>query len=131
MKFEDISPAMREFMGYFEALRRLGFPAESIYCLVNTSTVTNKLAVFAHLEYNSKEFNVECGPIDDAQQALAEYKTICNAFAADSIPIDVQRRLWEESQAYKLAGPLAVSLLLKGIELPANVDTRTNATFLN
>ena len=128
MKYEDISPAMREFMGYYEALRRLGFPSGSIYCLINMSASAGALAVFTHLEYAGREFNVECGPIDSKEQALTEYKIICDAHAADSISLEDQKRIWTESLAYKQAGALAVALLLKGIELPGASESAAPRT---
>ena len=119
MKYEEISPAMREFIGYFEAFRRLGFRSENIYCIVCASQATGKLAVFAHLEYAGREFNAECGPVADDKVAVAtEYKAIWDAITTHTMSPEDEKRLWTESKAYKQAGALAVSLLLKGIELP-------------
>lgn len=119
MKYEEISPAMREFIGYYEALRRLGFPAGSIYCFVAPTGEAKQLTVFAHLEYAGREFNVECGPaVGDKDAVVVEYKAICDAFANNTISTEDDKRLWLESTAYRRAGALAVALLLKGIELP-------------
>ena len=132
MKYEDISPAMREFIGYYEALRRLGFPAGSIYCVVMPKPDKTFL-VFAHLEHAGRAFNVECGTTAvDKDAIVLEYKAICDAFKNNTLSEETDRRLWLESRAYKQAGALAVALLLKGIEIPnATRDGETPSRSLN
>lgn len=120
MKFEEISPNMREFLGYFEIFRRLGFPSDNICMLVARSPITDDPACFAVLVQDTKQFLVEIGPVGPVEGAelAIEYAAVCDALADGSLSEADHQHVWDESDAKKNAASLAAALALKGFKIP-------------
>ena len=133
MKYDEISVPMRRFLGTFEALRKLGFPSDDIYCeIARSARNRGLLSCFCKLRACGKEFSVECGPISSADVTDVtdvaadvfshEWSRVCEAIAANAIPQADLDRIWQESEAHQNAVEFSMALLAKGIRPPA---TRT------
>lgn len=124
MKFDEISKNMREFLGYFEVFRRLGYPADDICMLVARSPVDDKPACFAVLVQDKKQFLVEIGPCKDIESAelTIEYAAVCAALDDGSLSTEDHERIWNESAAKKNAASLTTALALKGFRAPITLN---------
>ena len=60
---EPTHPSVRNALGIFEALRRLGFPADDIYFLSGTDTVTGETAFFVQLRSQDKVLSINVGAV--------------------------------------------------------------------
>lgn len=121
MKYADISPTMRNFLGGFEVLRALGFQSDDIFFLIAGSAQTYQLAAFCVLKTQGKEFSIECGPINSQASAAAEYKKVAEALSKKEV--ENLEQIVFESEAYVKKVELIMAIGSKGIRIP---DERVN-----
>jgi hypothetical protein len=113
MKYDDITSAMRAFIGTHEVFRKLGFPAENLYCQAAPSArAGGRLSLFLTLKMDSNEFNVELGLIDNEEEAAKEHAKVCEEIKR--IPADDLDRMYHECEAYTNKMELMMSLKKKG-----------------
>jgi hypothetical protein len=87
MRYSEISPTMRAFLGAFEAFRKMGFLSDDIYCVVSRSVrLGGALGAFAVLKTQGKEFSIDCGPVTSEKDAGEEYQRVSKAVSAGEIP---------------------------------------------
>jgi len=113
MTYEEIHPALRECLGYFEAFRRLGFPPDDIYFFLHRGVA------YAKLMTQGREFTCSAGLMDcSSEDFMSEWTRVGNAFNAREIPDPDMRRICSECQAFSNSVVFMTSLTVKGIVLP-------------
>lgn len=120
MKYEDISPAMRVFIGNREGLRKLKFAADDIFCVTGRSALNGQLCAFCVLKFGGKEFSMECGPIadNDEKKFREEYARVSKAVNARRVnQVDLDR-IWQESMAHRNGLALIQKLIERGFPPP-------------
>lgn len=127
MKYDDISPLLREFLGAREGFRKLGFPADDLYITISRSALHNGvLSCFCTLMQGGKVFHVECGPVpsDDVEgKALGEeYTKVANAINNNELSQEDADRLWNDSTLKKKGHDFVVALLNKGFKPPKKAN---------
>ena len=115
MRYEDIHPAFRNCLGFFEALRKLGFKADDIYVFLH------KGMAHVMLKTQGKQFVCEAGPIECSDFA-GEWERIGAALNTRGIPDEDLLRLYAECQAYTDSVGFMVALTAKGIVAPVVGD---------
>jgi hypothetical protein len=124
MRYEEISPVMRGFLGAFEALRRLGFKSEDIYADVCMSARTLQRSCFAALRTQGKEFLLEIGPLEMSyEQFHEEYLRVASRESIGQILEEDLNRIYTESEAFQRRVDLVTAILLKGFVLPHGAST--------
>jgi len=118
VKYDDISPTMRAFLGGREGFRKLGFRAEDLYCALHMSVRFRVLSCFVKLMAQDKEFNLEVGSVEDADEFQEEYKRVAVAINAGELPESDQDRIWQESEAHTNAFAFVMALRNKGFRIP-------------
>lgn len=118
MKYDDISPTMRAFIGGREAFRRLGFRADDLYCALAISAHFGALSCFVTLKTQGKEFNMEVGLVEDGDAFSAEYDRVAIAINAGELPEEVFARIWQESGPCMNAVPFILALKARNFRLP-------------
>jgi hypothetical protein len=141
MKYADISPTMRAFLGGREAFRKLGFRSEDLYCLISRNR-HGVLSCFVKLEAQGKEFNLEVGPlparyygglksgnaVGDNTPSMScklfanEYKLVCDALNSGEISAEDCDRIWQESEAYQKKLDFVLAVTAKGFVLPRSLS---------
>jgi hypothetical protein len=117
VKYDEITPVMRKFLGGWLGFRKLGFSADDLYCAIYKSARNQGLlSCFVTLRTQGKEFNLEIGPIDDAAALEKEYARVCGA-ASQVSQADLER-IWRESEIYERKSDFIFALMNKGFELP-------------
>lgn len=124
MRYEDIPKTLRLFFGGWEALRKMGFRSEDLYCRVQPSVqLGGANSCFVTLQTQGKEFNLECGPVGtDPEAFLREYQRIACAIRDGHVAQDVLDRIYIESEPYQYAVDFAASLVCKGIRPPRSLS---------
>lgn len=118
MRYDDITPSMRAFLGNREMVRRLGFDADDIYMLTAQSARHGgALSLFLTIRAQGLEFNIECGTIESVKGAEAEYQRVIDAMADGSLSDDDYFRMFEASEAYRFTAALVASLQGRGFEV--------------
>lgn len=119
MKYEDITPVMRNFIGNYQGFRKLGYSADDLYCQVERSVkLGGHLGVFLVLKTQGKMFSVECGPVASKEETVEEYKRICGAAGLCEIPEEDLQKIWRECEVYVRKVDFVVALRNKGFLLP-------------
>lgn len=143
MKYADISPTMRAFLGGQEAFRKLGFRSEDLYCLISRNR-HGVLSCFVKLKAQGKEFNLEVGPLvrsfyidiskkppiwskepteEAVQEAFAdEYKKVVAAVNSGELSAEDCDRIWQESEAYQKKLDFVLAVTAKGFVLPRSLS---------
>lgn len=117
MKYDQISPVMRAFIGTHEGFRKLGFPAENLFFLCARDGVRFRgLSGFLMLEWQKKIFSVELGPIESEESIHREYEIVCDQMT--QIPESDLQRMWNECEMCQNKIGLLLALRGKGIEPP-------------
>ena len=115
MRYEDIHPAFRNCLGYFEALRRLGFGSEGIFVFMLGG------AACVMLRAQGKEFVCAAGPMDIPKESfIGEWEKVANALNSRKIPDGDLLRLYTECEAYTDSVGFMVALSAKGILAPVS-----------
>lgn len=119
MRYEDISPTMRQFLGAFEALRRIGFRSDDIYCMFSGSLeLRGGLGCYAVLRTQGLEFSMLSGPVESEQSGRDEYTRVSAAVSSRQVPQADLDRIWQESDACVRKADLLMALVVKGFRLP-------------
>ena len=126
MKYDEISPAVRAYLGTWQVFRQLGFAAECLSPMTARSAKHGGvLTLFCVLlETRGKSFSVELGAIEQEGVTnektellvLEEYRQV--ALAMPSMSEDDLRRIMEETEAFQQKVSLMMALMTKGIVLP-------------
>jgi hypothetical protein len=123
VRYEDISPTMRRWVGGREAFRKMGFSADDLYCLVSKSArFGGVLSAFVHLQAQGKQFDLECGPVASEEAFSAEYKRVAEAINSGSIPSADLDRIWQESEPYQDKVGFATAVTMKGFVAPKSLS---------
>ena len=118
MRYEDISPSMRTFIGSYEMMRRLGFPADNLYCQIARSARRNGvLSHFLMLRTTGKDFTIECGPVT-SETPDEEYTIVLERIRNHELSDNDYFRIFQECDAYRDTYGLIESLRSRGIEVP-------------
>jgi hypothetical protein len=121
MKYEDVSPTMRAFIGTWEVLRKLGYSADDIFFQPSKSVkLGGALGAFCVLRTQGKEFSVDCGPVTSEKDAGEEYQRVSKAVSAGEIPQEDMDRIWWESEACQRSIQLVIAIQGKGFRVPGN-----------
>lgn len=119
MRFEDIDPTLRAFIGNREAFRKLGFSSDNLYCLVAMSARFRVLSCFVQLKAQGKTFNLECGAIPWPKDVWeAHYREVCGAINSGAISQADMDRIWVESEVYQNKVDFMLALNAKGFYVP-------------
>ena len=122
MTREEIHPAMREALGAFEVLRRLGFESADIFFHQNASDAVvgpePRGMMFVVLKTQGKSFAIRVGVVDLPYDAwVSAWQAV--ATAASERRIAGVDRIVDESEARRNMLPLMVTIQAKGIRVPA------------
>lgn len=120
LKYDDISPTMRNFLGAWEGFRKLGFMADDLHCLVSRSAnLGGALACFVLLKTQGKQFTVEVGRITvDEGTWRNEYDLVTKALNDNQIDEADLNRIWQESLCYRDSAGFLLALTAKNITIP-------------
>ena len=117
--YDNLSPAMRAFLGAFEGFRQWGFASKDIFLLVAPDGRNNgHPALFLLLKTQGKQFSVSLALLEEWQTeavVLEEY-TWYAEHATEISQADADR-IWHESVVYKNA-MMEAMILAKGIRIP-------------
>ncbi len=121
MRYQDIDPTLRQYIGGHEALRKLGFKADEVFCQAARSAQHNgALHCFVLLRTQGIEFRMHAGPIRDGDEDkfFTEYKRVVAATVNGQVSQHTLDRIWQESGAYRNPMSLVVAINQAGIALP-------------
>lgn len=132
MVYAEIHPTLRAFIGNWEGLRKLGFQAEDLYCVIQRSVqLGGALGCFVQLLTQGKEFLVDVGPVDmDPMYFEQAYRAVVRAIQAGEIEQDDLDRIWQESAAYRRKTAFVFAIAAKGIMIP-NSNSNANGSSSN
>jgi hypothetical protein len=123
VKYEEINPVLRAFMGNREGFRKLGFSADSLFCLVSGSAKLGVASCFVQLQAQGKTFAVECGPIEIEKGAFeAHYREVCEAINSGRVSQTDMDRIWVESEVCQHKSEFLLALLQRGIVVPKTLN---------
>jgi hypothetical protein len=115
MKYEDIHPAFRNCLGYFEAFRKLGFRSEDIFVFLLRGSA------YVMLRTQGKEFVCAAGPMDlPKERFTSEWEKVAIALNYREIPDGDFLRIYTECEAYTDSVGFMVALSAKGIQAPVS-----------
>jgi len=119
VRYKDVSPAMRAFIGTRELFRRMGFAAGELFCESASSARNNLiLSGFLVLKTQGKEFAVELGPIDSVEAFREEYYRVRVALNKGKLKDRDLKRMLHECEAYRDKAGCLLALVTKGIVPP-------------
>jgi hypothetical protein len=123
MKYADITPTMRAFIGAREAFRKLGYGAKDLSLLVARSARHGgTLSAFVFLRAQNKTFSHECGPVKSEAAAKAEYDRVVKAINGGAVTDADLDRIYLESEPYRDKVGFATVLMLKGFVTPKGLS---------
>lgn len=119
MKYREIPPPMRNALGTFEMLRRMGFAAEEIRWHLGEGQM-----MFVVLQTQGQTFAIRVGVLDgySDERFEAEWTKIAAALVSGAISDGDYSRMFAECEAYTQTGDLALALDAKGIRIPQLVN---------
>lgn len=120
MTYSEISPALRGYLGTWQAMRKLGFRAGDIYFVTAMSARHRKLSVFAVLRTQGKELKVEVAHVDDEDLAQAEYQRVSTAVSKGEVSWGDLGRMLEECEAFQMSALFVSTIVGKGFALPGS-----------
>jgi hypothetical protein len=119
LKYRDITPTMRAFLGTREVLRQMGFAAEDLYCQVEYSVRhPGSLNGFCVLRTQGLEFSVELGPVSSREAFAKEYTRMIDAVNTGALSERDLKRMTRESEAFRGRMNLLAAIIAKGIRPP-------------
>lgn len=119
MKYSEISPVMRMFMGNRSGFRAAGFSADDLYLQLSRSVeLHGTLGCFCVLKTQGKEFFLLCGPVNDESAFMREYDEVCKR--QHEISQEDADRIWQESEVYARKVDFLLALQAKGFRIPGN-----------
>ena len=114
MSLKSLPPAIREYFGVFQALRRLGFSADDIYFVHSPENG----ATAAMLKTQGKEFLVGTGTLTTADgERLNELLEILEREARKSTVEEINK-LYKTTLVYKNSLHFMTELLKEGFQMP-------------
>lgn len=123
MSLDDV---LNEGLGFFEAFRRMGFPAEELFLGLDP------FKVFIVLRSQGKEFVAICGPfVGGDERALYDAWTAKAKWWNGDATHEERSALWDRSFAKNHAFDLATSMMVKGFVLPRSKACRHGALSMN
>lgn len=122
MRYDDISPTLRAFIGGREAFRKMGFKADDLYCNISMSMRFRRLMCFVQLKAQNNVFNLEVGPVENEAAFGEEYRRVAIALNAGEIPQEDLDRIWQESEVYQNPLGFTSALLGKGFKPPKSLS---------
>jgi len=126
MRYEDISPTMRAFLGCWEGFRKIGFSADDLYFSVGRAVeFAGRPGCYVTLRTQGREFNVLVGPAgaDGGAALQEEYARVAEAISGRQVPMADLDRIWQECKLREHMPELLLAIETKGIRLP---DRRAN-----
>lgn len=102
---------MKEAWGFFEALRRLGFPAEVLFFHPHIIAPDNTERLGVVLQWNGSTVSFFALPPPPDWAPMIE--------TFNHAPESVLQQIWDESYAKRHGLEIILTLRKKGIELPA------------
>jgi hypothetical protein len=102
--------SVKEAWGFFEALRRLGFPSEVLFFSDRIVAPNGTVQLGVVLQWNGKTAAFYAG------EPCADWAQMIETF--NHAPEPVLQRIWDESFALKHSVDVILVLRGKGIELP-------------
>lgn len=120
IKYDEIHPTLRRFFGGWEVFRKLGFPADELFCQVERSVILGgRYGCFIRLQSQGLEFTVECGLVGaDPNGFLADYSRISKAINEHQVEQAALDRMHQESEPYQKIADLVLALKSKGFRVP-------------
>ena len=132
MRYRNITPLVRKFLGAFEGFRKVGFRAEDLYFVLQPSaTLGGRLGGFCSLKLEGKEFSVELGPVpktygktdEERKEILGrEFKKVCEAVNQGLVPQEDLDRIWRESEIHERPGEFLLALIAKGFTVSGDKE---------
>ena len=115
MKYDDIPAPMREALGTYEMLRRIGFKPEEVTWHLNPDHM-----MLASLQTQGKEFDIRCGILDarSPEAHLKRWTEVITAYNNRQIPDEDCNRLLVECDAYRMTDEMLGAMRAKGIRVP-------------
>ena len=119
MKYADITPTMRAFVGAREAFRKLGYAAKDLSLLVARSARHGgTLSAFVFLRAQDKTFSLECGPVKSEALAKAEYDRVVESINSGAVTQADMERIYTESEPYRDKGMVCDRADVEGVRRP-------------
>ena len=122
MRYDDITPTMRAFVGGREAFRKMGFRPEDLYCEIAMSALSGVLSCFVSLKAQGKRFSLEVGPIRDPDAFEREYKRVAKAINAGEVSQEDLDRIWQESEPFQRRVDFVAAVIAKGFTPPGSLS---------
>jgi len=97
----------------YEALRRMGFPSDSIYVGERADRT-----IFVRVTATGQAFVVDVGTAPDTAAFLTEWRVFCRAMIDKSIDEDTALSWWNASKARREAGMILAAIIRKGLRAP-------------
>lgn len=114
MTYDQISPGMRAFLGTFITLRSLGYPASSIFLLVEGNLWNTRL------DHLGNRFTIALGIWKTKKASVTtEYAKILKSIEAPHGISDADcERMMNECEARKNLTQLTLAMMQKGFRVP-------------
>lgn len=124
MKYAEIPRPMRDALGTYEMLRRLGFPSNDIHWHHNgdepPGSPEPRGMMFVVLQTQGKSFTMRVGIVDTTYDAWRDkWFAVMQALLDNAISDKDYGRLLSESEAYRNTDALCVAIRAKDIRIPA------------
>ena len=121
---EDLSPVMREYLGYWQALRKLGYLADHIFLSINAG----KRRAYAVVYQKGKGVRFDAGDWGcELADLVEEYSEVCSSIPKWSL--SELETLWETSRARTETDTIILRLITTGIYPPES--DKTGGTLLH
>lgn len=114
MRYNEITPVMRKFIGTFEVVRSFGFSADEIFLGTVNDLRLGCLACHLIIKAQGRSFNIVIGKIKNAETLEAEYDRVTKALSTRELQDRDVKRMALESEAYNNWPSLVMSLCAKG-----------------
>ena len=123
MKYADVPKPMREAIGTFEMLRRLGFESNDIFFYHNGDEPEGgsepKNMMFVCLKTQGREFFIRVGVVDLPYRDWAHtWQAVAMAVRSGTLPKADAERMVSECDAFLQTKSMVRAMLAKGITVP-------------
>jgi hypothetical protein len=118
MTFNDVHPAIREYFGYHELFRRLGFSPDELIPLVGPLEDGGpEDQLFFVLESQGKRFTAMCGQVKDFATFNADLAVFVDALQKKTISDADLKLMWEWSSCRANVVEILEAVRAKGFEI--------------
>lgn len=107
----ELHPSVARAIGFFEALRRVGFTSDEIFVIEGLDQ-GGVVSVLVQLRSGGREWTVNCGPADGADPFQVLW------WNDPDVPQSEKDVIWDRWLAEGHAVEMLLSLLSKGIQCP-------------